>query len=86
MLLNFFVARLNITPKSKTADVFLRFNVTQGTEDLSAQGAAMANFCFPLGPENQAPKEVLAPEVRGGGRGGGGLGVDHGNQLDLAGG
>ena len=70
MLLNFFVARLNITPKSKTADVFLRFNVTPGTEDLSAQGAAMANFCFPLGPENQAPKEVLAPEVRGGGRGG----------------
>lgn len=66
MLLNFFVARLNITPKAKTADVFLRYNVTQGKEDLSAQGAAMANFCFPLGPENQAPKEVLAPEVNDG--------------------
>lgn len=46
--------------KPKTTEVFCSFS----TGDCPAiQDAALAQFCWPLGPENQTPKEFMAPEV-----------------------
>lgn len=49
--------------KPKTAEVFCSFS-TEGCP--AVHDAALAQFCWPLGPENQTPKEFMAPEVSGG--------------------
>lgn len=47
--------------KPKTAEVFCSFSTS--SEVPAIQDAALAQFCWPLGPENQTPKEFMAPEV-----------------------
>lgn len=48
--------------KPKAAEVFCRFNVNESP--CQVQDQSLAAFCWPLGPENQNPKEFMAPEVR----------------------
>lgn len=48
--------------KPKAAEVFCRFNVNESP--CQVQDQSLAAFCWPLGPENQTPKEFMAAEVR----------------------
>lgn len=46
-------------------DTFCRFNNPQAPAAAQAlpPAQALGSFCFPLGPENLRPKEIMRPEV-----------------------
>lgn len=46
-----------------SAAVCLRCSVLEGEKPLVFSDAALANFCFPLGPDVQERKQYMAPEV-----------------------
>lgn len=48
--------------RPKAAEVFCRASVNDAG-NASVPDQALAPFCWPLGPENQSPKEFMAPEV-----------------------
>ena len=60
-----FVARTKASQKAGLVDTFCRFNNPQAPAAAQAlpPPQALGSFCFPLGPENLRPKEIMRPEV-----------------------
>ena len=61
-----FVARTKASQKAGLVDTFCRFNNPQAPAAAQAlpPPQALGSFCFPLGPENLRPKEIMRPEVK----------------------